>query len=118
MMHALASVVAMSATGAVVQLDLSGLDEEGYPSRKAAVAARLRDVMCELEATIRAKKTAPVDASPAVLGRQLIEDGESYDAGNRTYTAGPGFETLIKAAAVEVDMAASESGGTASGDRN
>ena len=105
LMHAVSAAVAMAADGEVVVLDLSAIDERDHASRKAAVAAHLRATMCELEELIRSRTAAPAHVPTAVLGTRLIENGEFYDAGSRTYTPGPGFDTLLKALAAEADAA-------------
>jgi len=105
----------MAAEGGAVYLDLSGIDEDRPAARKVLVEERLTAVLRELEAVIRAKTTAP-EPSPAVLGSKLIANGEIYSLDSRTYTAGPGFETLIKALAADADAAyekAAGAGGTA-----
>jgi hypothetical protein len=101
----------MAAEGGAVYLDLDGIDEERPAARKVVVRQHLHAVLGELEAVIRAKRTAP-GPSPAVLGSKLIAAGEVYDGVNGTYTAGPGFETLLKALAAEADAAYEKAAGT------
>lgn len=100
----------MAAEGGAVYLDLDGIDEDRPAARKVMVEEQLRAVLGELEAVIRAKTAVP-DPSPAVLGSKLIAAGEVYDRENRTYTAGPGFETLLKALAAEADAAYEKAAG-------
>ena len=101
LMHAISASVAMAASGEYIELDLSEIHETDHTSRKAAVAEHLRATMGELEALIRAQTTPPAQKSAAVLGTSVIENGEVYDVAGRTYSPGPGFDTLLKAAANE-----------------
>lgn len=103
MLHSVAAALALAATHPVTYLDLGEITEQAPAARKAAVAERLRGAMVDLERVIRAKTSPPADVSAAVLGRRLVENGEVYDAGNRTYTPGPGFGTLLKALMVGAD---------------
>lgn len=100
----------MAAEGGAVYLDLSEIDEERPAARKVLVAECLTAVLGELEAVIRAK-TGELDPSPAVLGSRLIANSETWDMGNRTYTPGPGFETLLKALAADADAAYEKAAG-------
>jgi hypothetical protein len=102
LMHALSASIAMAAEGGAVYLDLSEINEERPAARKVLVEEHLAAVLGELEAVIRAKK-GELEPSPAVLGSRLIANSETYNPGNRTYTPGPGFETLIKAIAADAD---------------
>jgi hypothetical protein len=109
-MHALSASIAMAAEGGAVYLDLSGIDEERPAARKVLVEEHLTAVLRELEAVIRAKTITP-EASPAVLGSRLIANGESDNVLTHRYTAGPGFETLLKALAAEADAAYEKAAG-------
>ena len=111
LMHALSASVAMAAEGEVISLDLSGIDASSPAARKVMVFEHLHAVMDQLEAVIREKTVVPAP-SPAMLGGRLIANGERYDATAHTYTAGPGFETLLKALAVEADVAYEKAAGT------
>ena len=108
LVRAIAGAVAMAASGEYIELDLSGIRETEHAARKVAVAEHLRATMVDLEAVIRAKTAPPAQASAAVLGSRLVANGEVFDAAANTYAPGPGFATLLKAAAADADAAAAE----------
>lgn len=102
-MHTLGAALALASTRPSVSLDLDGLPEVPAPARARAVEGRVREVMADLEAVIRAQRIGPTAVPPAVLGRRMVEDRESYDAVNRAYTSGPAFDVFVKALCVDAD---------------
>lgn len=93
-MHTLASAVACGSEGEAAQFQVSGR-EPSPAAQKVRVEQELDVTLTHLDRLIRSKKAAPTGVPTATLGRRLIERGEKYDAINRTYTPGPGFETLL-----------------------
>lgn len=94
-LHTVASAVACASQNKVVRLELGDTREPSPAAQKANVAARLDEAMASLDAVIRSKKLPPTDIPVATLGKRIIERGEKYDAVNRTYTPGPGFEVFL-----------------------
>ncbi|KXO91107.1 Uncharacterised protein (plasmid) [Tsukamurella tyrosinosolvens] len=94
----LASVLASSVDAPEPLLDLSDVEEPSPAAQRVAVAEVLDEVLGDLDRILRTKKMPPA-RSNATLGRLLVTRGESYDAVKRTYTPGPGFDTLISALA-------------------
>jgi hypothetical protein len=99
-MHAVGSALACASQTEAVVLDLRGRCEPSPAAQKEAVAERLAAVMTDLEAVIRSQNPPP-RMSAATAGRVLVERGEVYDAVNRTYTPGPGLQTLIEGLLVD-----------------
>lgn len=95
-MHAVASAWALASQADVVVLDLAGERESTPGAQKVVVAEKLAEAMTGLEKVIRAKKTPPSRDSAAPSGRELVERDEVFDAQARTYTPGPGFQTLFE----------------------
>lgn len=95
-MHAVASAWALASQTDVVVLDLAGERESSPAAQKVVVAEKLAEAMTGLEKVIRAKKTSPSRVSVAAYGRKLAKRDEVFDAHARTYTPGPGFQTLIE----------------------
>ncbi|MBX8688096.1 hypothetical protein GO011_11730 [Mycobacterium sp. 20091114027_K0903767] len=93
-MHTLASAVACASSGEAAQFQVSGR-EPSPATQKVRVQQELDVTLTALDALIRSKKAPPTGVPTATLGKRLIERGEKYDAINRTYTPGPGFETLL-----------------------
>lgn len=109
-MHTLAAALSAAARVPATMLDLSDIDEPSPAAQKAAVAARLSSVMGQLEKVIRSQKAPPAGISPATAGRLLVERDENYDASKRTYTPGPGFETLINVLFAQARQDAEDAG--------
>jgi hypothetical protein len=101
LMHAMASALACASQTEAVVLDLVEIGEPSPAAQKDAVAERLAAVMTDLEAVIRSKKSPPPRMSTATAGRVLVERDEVYDAVNRTYTPGPGLQTLIEGLVID-----------------
>lgn len=96
-LHTLASSIACAVQTKAVALEIGDTREPSPAAQKAKVTALLDEAMGSLDALIRSKKLPPTDIPVATLGRRLIERGEKYDAVNRAYTPGPGFEVLLDA---------------------
>ncbi|TDZ77370.1 hypothetical protein DE4585_04764 [Mycobacteroides salmoniphilum] len=96
-LHTVASAVACASQNKVVRLEIGDTHEPSPSAQKARVAALLDEAMESLDAVIRSKKLPPTDIPAATLGKRIVERGEKYDAVNRTYTPGPGFEALLVA---------------------
>ncbi|MCB9441216.1 MAG: hypothetical protein H6523_13325 [Mycolicibacterium sp.] len=108
--HALGAYVAATAGKDAILLDLDGVNEPSPAAQRVAVADKLAEAMGGVERMLRAKR-APITETPrATLGRELVQEGEVFDAVAKTYSPGPGFEALIVGAAVD-GLAAVENAG-------
>lgn len=96
-LHTVASAVACTSQKKAVTLELGDTREPSPAAQKAKVAVLLDTAMASLDAVIRSKKIPPNDIPVATLGKRIIERGEKYDAVNRTYTPGSGFEVFLGA---------------------
>ncbi|MCB0927156.1 MAG: hypothetical protein KDB70_04365 [Mycobacterium sp.] len=108
--HALGAYVAATAGQDAIILDTSEIREPSPAAQRAAVAAKLAEAMGGVERMLRARKTPIRETPRATLGRQMVQDGEVFDAVARTYTPGPQFEALIVGAVVD-GLAAVETAG-------
>lgn len=102
LIHATASSMAMNLSNEVIELDLSGIDEPFPAARKVAVEHRLAEVAAAIEHELRGKRSAVDPVPPATQGRLLAERDEVYDAVNRTYTPGPGFQALLSSVTLDL----------------
>lgn len=112
LVQTIGGAIASAAKRAPVYLDLDGTESLDLEIRRQNVAARVREVMADLESTIRAQRMAPTAAPIAVLGSKLVSAGEVYDRVANTYSPGPGFDTLMKALFLEAAAESETTGRT------
>lgn len=104
--YGLAAALAMTAQQEVIPLMALPPAEPGAgpAARRAQVRAEVEALGRRLATELARKTTPPRGQPPATAGRILVSRGERVDREARTYTPGPGLDTLIGALVADAQM--------------
>lgn len=91
----LASALACASSNDFAVLLVEVEREPSPVAQRVKVLETLDSTLNDLDALLRSKKAPPAGVARATLGRRLASRGEVYDAVQRTYTPGPGFDALL-----------------------